>query len=63
MRYKNVATIDHNIHCSSLRLHRSINLFCSSSRRNLLYIYKNIGFPTEAEYPYFSADFILKIFL
>ena len=51
------------IFTAPLRLQRSINLFCSSSRRNLFYIYKNIGFPTEAECPYFSADFILKIFL
>ena len=28
-----------------------------------LFLYKNVVFPTQAEYSYFSADFRLKIFL
>ena len=28
-----------------------------------LFLYKNIVFPAQAEYSYFSADFRLKIFL
>ena len=28
-----------------------------------LFFYKNVVFPTQAEYSYFSADFRLKIFL
>ena len=28
-----------------------------------LYIYKNVKFPAQAEYSYFSADFRLRIFL
>ena len=28
-----------------------------------LFLYKNIVFPAQAEYSYFSADFGLKIFL
>jgi len=27
------------------------------------FLYKNVVFPTQAEYSYFSADFRLKIFL
>ena len=27
------------------------------------FFYKNVDFPAQAEYPYFSADFRLKIFL
>ena len=29
----------------------------------LFFIYKNVVFPAQAEYSYFSADFRLKIFL
>ena len=29
----------------------------------LFFFYKNIAFPVQAEYSYFSADFSLKIFL
>ena len=28
-----------------------------------LFLYKNVVFPVQAEYSYFSADFRLKIFL
>ena len=28
-----------------------------------LFLYKNVVFPAQAEYSYFSADFRLKIFL
>ena len=28
-----------------------------------LFFYKNVAFPAQAEYSYFSADFRLKIFL
>ena len=28
-----------------------------------LFFYKNVAFPSQAEYSYFSADFRLKIFL
>ena len=30
--------------------------------RNTLFFYKNIVFPAQAEYSYFSSDFRLKIF-
>ena len=29
----------------------------------LFFFYKNVAFPAQAEYSYFSADFRLKIFL
>ena len=29
----------------------------------LFVFYKNVVFPAQAEYPYFSADFRLKVFL
>ena len=29
----------------------------------LFFLYKNVVFPAQAEYSYFSADFRLKIFL
>ena len=35
-------------------------LNCSST---LFFLYKNVVFPAQAEYSYFSADFRLKIFL
>ena len=31
--------------------------------KNTLFFYKNVVFPVQAEYSYFSADFRLKIFL
>ena len=31
--------------------------------QNTLFFYKNVVFPAQAEYSYFSADFRLKIFL
>ena len=38
--------------------------FQSDTRFNtLLFLYKNVVFPAQAEYSYFSADFRLKIFL
>ena len=30
---------------------------------SFFYIYKNVKFPAQAEYSYFSADFRLRIFL
>ena len=35
------------------------HIVCST----LFFIYKNVVFPAQAEYSYFSADFRLKIFL
>ena len=37
----------------------------SSNKENTLFFffYKNVVFPIQAEYSYFSADFRLKIFL
>ena len=37
--------------------------FKSGEQSTLFFFYKNIVFPAQAEYSYFSADFRLKIFL
>ena len=34
-----------------------------SHSNTLFFFYKNVAFPAQAEYSYFSADFRLKIFL
>ena len=41
------------------------SLFCLIPKVDTLFFffYKNVVFPTQAEYSYFSADFRLKIFL
>ena len=36
---------------------------CPNSHHTLFFFYKNVVFPAQAEYSYFSADFRLKIFL
>ena len=44
----------------------SLQAFCLTVRAYLntpFFFYKNVGFPAQAEYSYFSADFRLKIFL
>jgi len=33
------------------------------SPNTLFFLYKNVVFPAQAEYSYFSADFRLKVFL
>ena len=33
------------------------------TKHTLFFFYKNVVFPAQAEYSYFSADFRLKIFL
>ena len=38
-------------------------IFASGSSTTLFFFYKNVVFPAQAEYSYFSADFRLKIFL
>jgi len=57
--------------------HRSARFPLSSARRlvefdtsefarcscTLFFFYKNVVFPAQAEYSYFSADFRLKLFL
>ena len=35
----------------------------SDHATTLFFFYKNVVFPAQAEYSYFSADFRLKIFL
>ena len=37
--------------------------FCLKETPYTLFFYKNVVFPAQAEYSYFSADFRLKIFL
>ena len=35
----------------------------TANANTLFFFYKNVVFPAQAEYSYFSADFRLKIFL
>ena len=42
---------------------REMHMRTRMGKDTLFLFYKNIVFPAQAEYPYFSADFRLKIFL
>ena len=45
----------------SIELHRDFEKVLITDYT--LFLYKNVFFPAQAEYSYFSADFRLKIFL
>ena len=40
-----------------------LNAYSPGYGNTLFFFYKNVVFPAQAEYSYFSADFRLKIFL
>ena len=42
---------------------RKCSWFLSCGQATLFFLYKNVVFPAQAEYSYFSADFRLKVFL
>ena len=48
---------------NAFELTKSMVMRISSPLKYTLFFYKNVVFPSQAEYYYFSADFRLKIFL
>ena len=48
---------------NAFELTKSMVMRISSPLKYTLFFYKNVVFPSQAEYSYFSADFRLKIFL
>ena len=54
---------DPQVRIPSFELNQNPLLTLGSTEVYTLFLYKNVVFPSEAEYSYFCADFRLKIFL